>query len=58
MFWDTDAMKAAATVAEKFLGPVGRCVVGNPKFYDVRLYTHTAGLFWYGDIDWPTERKQ
>ena len=51
MFWDTEAMAAAAKLAEDRFGPQGQYVIGgDERFLSVRLYSETAGVFWYGDL--------
>lgn len=58
MFWDVQSQAVAAKSAETHLGTMGRYVESsNDKFFNVRLYSHQAGIFWYGDINWPTEKS-
>ncbi len=51
MFWDTQVVEEAAAQACERFGAQGRCVISHSTLVHVGLYTHTAGRFWYGDID-------
>ena len=58
-FWDTQVMAASVIAAEQHIGPMGRYQqdISDNRFYSVGLYTHSAGKFWYGDLDMPSEAK-
>ena len=59
MFWDTQAQSDAATAAAATVGPQGRYTEGaDSRFLSVRLYSKQAGPFWYGDLNWPTDRTK
>ena len=49
MFWDTQVTSDLNNTARSALGPDGRFLV-SPTHFNVSLYTHEAGKFWYGDL--------
>lgn len=50
MFWDSQVTLDLCQTAQHVLGPQGR-FLEKPTHFNVSLYTHEAGKFWYGDID-------
>ncbi len=56
-FWDH--IQSSAKVAVIHLGLPGRIISGtDQRFYDVALYSHKAGKFWYGDLELPADQEK
>ena len=50
MFYNVSETNDALDLFKQYLGPVGRCLAGNPKYLNVILYTKEDGKIWYGDV--------